>query len=70
MFGLQPIHIVIIVLIALLVFGPAKLPELGKNLGKAIRDFRNSAKDAQEELKGALDDRPERPAPDSEQKKA
>lgn len=39
---LQPMHLVAILAIALLVFGPRRLPELGKGLGEAIRGFKNS----------------------------
>jgi sec-independent protein translocase protein TatA len=37
---LQPPHLVMILAIALVVFGPARLPELGKGLGEAIRGFK------------------------------
>ena len=36
----QPMHLLVIVGIALLVFGPKKLPELGKGIGEGIRGFR------------------------------
>ena len=36
----QPMHLVVIAGIALLVFGPKKLPELGKGLGESIRGFK------------------------------
>ena len=36
----QPTHLLVIVGIALLVFGPKKLPELGKGLGESIRGFK------------------------------
>jgi sec-independent protein translocase protein TatA len=39
---LQPMHLVVIFVIALLVFGPRRLPELGKGLGEAILGFKNS----------------------------
>ena len=39
---LQPMHLLVILGIALLVFGPKKLPELGKGLGEGIRGFKNS----------------------------
>jgi len=39
---LQPMHLVVIAVIALVVFGPRRLPELGKGLGEAIQGFRNS----------------------------
>ena len=43
--GIQPIHILIIVLVALLVFGPRKLPEMGRSMGKMISEFRNGTRD-------------------------
>jgi len=39
---LQPMHLLVIAGLALLVFGPKKLPELGKGLGEAIRGFKSS----------------------------
>lgn len=45
---LQPMHLVVIVGIALLVFGPKKLPELGRGLGDGIRGFRSAMKDIRE----------------------
>jgi sec-independent protein translocase protein TatA len=39
---LEPGHLVIILAIALLVFGPKKLPELGKGLGESIRGFKRA----------------------------
>jgi sec-independent protein translocase protein TatA len=36
----QPMHLLVIFAIALLVFGPKKLPELGKGLGESIRGFK------------------------------
>jgi sec-independent protein translocase protein TatA len=36
----QPMHLLVILGIALLVFGPKKLPELGKGIGEGIRGFR------------------------------
>src|SRR5580700_5898351 len=41
----QPMHLLIIFAIALLVFGPRKLPELGKGLGEGIRALKNGMKD-------------------------
>jgi len=39
---LQPAHLVLIFLIALLIFGPKKIPDLGKSLGKSIREFKKA----------------------------
>jgi len=41
----QPMHLLVIFFIALLVFGPKKLPELGKGLGDGIRALKNGMKD-------------------------
>ena len=44
----QPMHLVVILVIALLVFGPKKLPELGKGLGDGIRSFKDSMRNRDE----------------------
>jgi sec-independent protein translocase protein TatA len=44
----QPMHLLVIFGIALLVFGPKKLPELGKGLGDGIRGFKSAMKDHEE----------------------
>ena len=41
----QPTHLLVIIGIALLVFGPRKLPELGKGIGECIRSFKSAMKD-------------------------
>ena len=38
----QPMHLLLIFVIALLVFGPKKLPDLGKALGESIREFKKA----------------------------
>ncbi len=45
-FGIQPIHILIILVVAFLLFGTSQLPDVGRNLGKAINEFRKGAKEA------------------------
>ena len=47
MFGLGMPELIAIIVIALLIFGPGKLPEVGSSLGKAIRDFKRSVGDSQ-----------------------
>jgi sec-independent protein translocase protein TatA len=42
---LRPQHLLIILAIAILFFGPQKLPELGKGLGRGIRGFKESLKE-------------------------
>lgn len=43
----QPMHLLVILFIALLVFGPKKLPELGKGLGEGIRSFKDSMREGE-----------------------
>jgi len=45
----QPMHLMIIAGIALLIFGPKKLPELGKGLGESIRGFKSAIAAPEEE---------------------
>jgi len=45
---LQPMHLILILLIVLIIFGPGKLPELGAGLGKSIREFKKAMKEGQE----------------------
>ena len=42
MFGLGMPELILILIIALVVFGPSKLPEMGSAVGKTIREFRKS----------------------------
>jgi sec-independent protein translocase protein TatA len=41
----QPLHLLVIFAIALLIFGPKKLPELGKGIGEGIRSLKEGMKD-------------------------
>jgi len=47
----QPMHLLVIFFIALLVFGPRKLPELGKGLGEGIRALKEGMKDNHNDTK-------------------
>ena len=40
----QPLHLVVILFVAMLVFGPKKLADLGKGLGQGIREFKDAIK--------------------------
>ena len=51
----QPMHLLVIFVIALLVFGPKKLPELGKGIGEGIRGFKSA-------MKGPVVDADDKPA--------
>ncbi len=50
-FGMGLPEMAVIAIIALLIFGPKKLPEIGTSLGKAIRGFQDATKDFEKELK-------------------
>lgn len=54
MFNIGPGEIAIVLTLGLLVFGPKKLPELGRALGQGLGNFKRSLTDAQQELKTAL----------------
>ena len=61
-FGIQPIHIVIIIVVAFLIFGANKLPEMGRSLGKTINEFRKGTKEAAEGFKQEVQSPSETPA--------
>ncbi len=49
-FGLQPTHLILILVVALLIFGPARLPEIGRSFGKMLGEFRSAANDVTREV--------------------
>jgi sec-independent protein translocase protein TatA len=53
MFGsIGPTELILIFVIALLVFGPKKLPEIGRSVGKALREFKKTS----DEIKGRIEE--------------
>ncbi|MDP2853074.1 MAG: twin-arginine translocase TatA/TatE family subunit [Smithellaceae bacterium] len=63
MFGIGVQELIIIAIIALLIVGPKKLPDLAKTLGKGFRDFKNATDGVTEDLKDALKEE-DKPKPD------
>jgi sec-independent protein translocase protein TatA len=53
-FGIQPIHIVVILVVALLIFGPKRLPEMGRSIGKALNEFRNGTREVTDSLRAEV----------------
>ncbi|AEI15392.1 Sec-independent protein translocase protein tatA/E-like protein [Flexistipes sinusarabici DSM 4947] len=50
MFGLGTQELLIILVIVMVIFGAGKLPQIGEGMGKAIRNFKKSAKDAEDAI--------------------
>jgi len=61
---LQPTHLILIFIIALLVLGPKRLPEAGRGLGEAIRGFRDSLTAHPQRDEQRQEDRPARTSRD------
>ncbi len=54
MFGLEPWHIALVLVAVLVIFGPKRLPEIGKNLGESIREFRKATTEFSESVKAGV----------------
>jgi sec-independent protein translocase protein TatA len=55
-FGLGPTELIIILVIALIIFGPSRLPKIGQSIGQALRAFRESTDKVQDEVKKSLEE--------------
>lgn len=64
MFGrIGPMELILILVIALVIFGPKKLPEIGKAVGDAIKQFRKSTEKVTDEIEKATDPTDEKAKP-------
>jgi sec-independent protein translocase protein TatA len=68
MAGLSPAHLLIILVIALIVIGPGKLPEVGAAIGKSIREFQKASGGMSGDILGSLTgtSKPAAPAPQAQ----
>jgi TatA/E family protein of Tat protein translocase len=60
---LSPLHLILILIIALLILGPGKLPDVGAALGKSIREFRKATSDIQDTVRVDTSPLPPTPQP-------
>ena len=58
MFNVGPTELMIILVLALIVFGPKKLPEMGKSIGKGLKEFRKAQMDIRREISEGLKETP------------
>jgi TatA/E family protein of Tat protein translocase len=58
MFNIGPLELMVILIIALLVVGPKRLPEVGRSIGRGIREFRKAQDEVQRTIQSALDEEP------------
>jgi sec-independent protein translocase protein TatA len=71
-FNIGPAELMVIFILALLVFGPKKLPEVSRQIGRGIREFRRASDSVRGEIEGALsmddhdDDASDEDAPDED----
>jgi sec-independent protein translocase protein TatA len=66
--NIGPLELILILVVALLVFGPKRLPEVGRSVGKGLREFRRASTELRDEFEraGSLEDAaPETPAASS-----
>jgi len=52
---LQPMHLIIILVIVLIIFGPGKLPEMGSSIGKTIRGFKKAMAEPEQKPEDTTD---------------
>lgn len=69
MFNIGPLELIVILMVALLVVGPRRLPQFGRQIGKSLREFRRATDEVRYSFEASLDDETldeDRAAPDGE----
>jgi TatA/E family protein of Tat protein translocase len=59
--SLGPWELIIILFIVLIIFGPKKLPEMGRSIGRAIREFKNAGKEIQNDIVETIEGEEQKP---------
>jgi sec-independent protein translocase protein TatA len=59
MFNVGPTELMVILILALIVFGPKRLPEMGRTIGKGLREFRKAQVDIKREISQGLTEPPD-----------
>jgi sec-independent protein translocase protein TatA len=63
-------ELIMLLIIALVVFGPKKLPEMGRTIGRSLREFRRASAELRNELRFEDDEPPRVPSPGSRNRSA
>jgi sec-independent protein translocase protein TatA len=58
MFNIGPMELIVILLVALIVVGPKRLPEVGRSIGKSLRELRRASDEVRYSFETSLDDEP------------
>ena len=56
-------ELIAIAMIALLIFGPRRMPEIGRTIGQALREFKRTSQEVMDTIHGAMDVEEPEPAP-------
>jgi sec-independent protein translocase protein TatA len=59
--NMSPIQILVVVFLILLLFGAKRLPELGRGMGKFVREFKKTTQEIEDDIRTSIEDSP--PAP-------
>jgi len=55
-FNIGPSELILVLILALVIFGPSKIPELGRTLGSGIREFRRATQEISTQFNSVLDE--------------
>jgi len=56
MFNVGPMELIVILLVALLIVGPKRLPDVGRSIGRSLREFRRATEEVRYSFESSLDD--------------